>query len=52
MASTPLEQLRLVAVMRFALPDEAQEEDAELAARIDAGDWTGVCNEDGTSYQP
>ncbi|GLF93391.1 hypothetical protein [Streptomyces yaizuensis] len=51
-ASTPLEQVRLVAVMRFALPDEAQQEDAELAARIEAGDWSGVRNEDGTSYQP
>ncbi|MFD4833291.1 hypothetical protein ACFWPV_26065 [Streptomyces uncialis] len=51
-ASTPLEQVRMVAVMQFALPDEAQEEDTELAARIDAGDWSGVHNEDGTPHHP
>ncbi|MFI1016156.1 hypothetical protein [Streptomyces sp. NPDC020965] len=50
--STPLERIRIVAIMDFALPDEAQEEDAEIVARIDAGDWTGVVHEDGTPVVP
>ncbi|MFE7132490.1 hypothetical protein ACFVIM_16690 [Streptomyces sp. NPDC057638] len=51
-AATPLEQVRMVAIMRFALPDEAQREDEEIVARLDAGDWSGVLHEDGTPVRP
>ncbi|MFI5620531.1 hypothetical protein [Streptomyces sp. NPDC051567] len=50
--STPLELVRQVAIMEFALPDEAREEDAEIVARIDAGDWSGVVDEDGNPVAP
>ncbi|MFD4834108.1 hypothetical protein ACFWPV_30350 [Streptomyces uncialis] len=50
--TTPLEQVRQVAIMDFALPDDAQDEDAEIVARIDSGDWTGVVHEDGTPVTP
>ncbi|MER7046336.1 hypothetical protein [Streptomyces jumonjinensis] len=49
---TPLELVRMVAIMEFALPEDAQREDAEIVARIDSGDWTGVTFEDGTPVVP
>jgi hypothetical protein len=50
--STPLRQIVQVAIMEFALPDEAQADDAAAGDRIRAGDWTGVVDSDGNPYTP
>ncbi|MGC0417616.1 hypothetical protein [Embleya sp. AB8] len=50
--STPLRQIVQVALMQFALPPEAQDDDAAAGDRIRAGDWTGVHNSDGTPFTP
>ncbi|MYS82758.1 hypothetical protein [Embleya scabrispora] len=50
--STPLRQIAQVALMEFALPEEAHEESLEQIARLRAGDFSGLHNADGTPFVP
>ncbi|MET7305032.1 hypothetical protein [Embleya sp. NPDC005575] len=49
---TPLDELPRVAVLHYALPDEARAEDDALMDRIQAGDFSGLVNADGTPFVP
>ncbi|MGW1994719.1 hypothetical protein [Embleya sp. NPDC001921] len=50
--ATPLRQIAQVALIDFALPDEAHEEDEGQIARLRAGDFSGLHNADGTPFEP
>jgi predicted class III extradiol MEMO1 family dioxygenase len=41
-----------VAVLHYALPDEARAQDDALMDRIQAGDFSGLVNADGTPFVP
>jgi hypothetical protein len=47
MYTTPLDQIERRALLGWALPPEAHEEDEEAAARIRAGDYRGMYDSDG-----
>ncbi|MFI1579994.1 hypothetical protein [Embleya sp. NPDC020630] len=50
--STPLRQIAQVALIEFALPEEAHEESMEQIAKLRAGDFSGLHNADGTPFEP
>ncbi|MFI6586457.1 hypothetical protein [Embleya sp. NPDC050493] len=51
MYNTPLDQIERRALLGWALPPEAHEEDEEAAARIRAGDYSGMYDNEGNPVE-